>query len=66
MTLDELLDIYNDRVLRTLDYSIARKRNRIHYQLWRNMIFSEWMAYMDHARTEPYHCIAPFTVSAFS
>jgi len=55
LTLDELLDIYSDRVLRTLDYSVAQKRDRIHYQLWRNMIFSEWMAYMDHARTKPYH-----------
>ena len=55
LTVEELLDIYSDRVLRTLDCSVARKRDRIPHQLWRNTVFSEWMAYMDHPRTKPYH-----------
>ena len=28
---------------------------QVHYQLWRNMIFSEWMASEDHPKTKAFH-----------
>jgi hypothetical protein len=44
LTLAELLDIYSDDALRILDLEKARAATRVHYQLWRNMVFAEWMA----------------------
>ena len=55
LTLDELLDIYWDPSLRILNYTHARSQNRIHYQLWRNMVFAEWMAKLEGERTTAYH-----------
>ena len=52
LTLDELTGIYQDRMLRTLNLSKAENSNRIHYQLWRNMIFAEWMAGLNGSRVE--------------
>jgi hypothetical protein len=55
LTLDELLEIYHDANLQILDYSRARVASQVHYQLWRNMTFSEWMAREDHPRTKAFH-----------
>jgi len=55
LTLDELLEIYHDPGLKVLDYEAAHSRRRIHYQLWRNMVFSEWMAKADHPKTRAFH-----------
>jgi hypothetical protein len=29
--------------------------SQVHYQLWRNMTFSEWMAREDHPQTKAFH-----------
>ncbi len=55
LTLDELLDIYHDPTLRILDHAQACSASQVHYQLWRNMVFSEWMAREDHPSTKAYH-----------
>ena len=38
-----------------LNYSLARTLDQIHYQLWRNMLFAEWMARQDDPGTQAYH-----------
>jgi hypothetical protein len=55
LTLEELLEIYWDSSLRILNHSKAHSSDRIHYQLWRNMVFAEWMARLASPRTQPYH-----------
>jgi len=55
LTLDELIEIYQSPELKTLDYAAAQRACRVHYQLWRNMIFAEWMAKLDHPNTKPFH-----------
>ena len=55
LTLDELLRIYRDDSLRILDYAKARSADRIYYQLWRNMVFAEWMAGREAHSTRAYH-----------
>ena len=55
LTKQELLDIYQDRELSILDQDQARRRPRVHYQLWRNMVFAEWMARADAQTTRAYH-----------
>jgi hypothetical protein len=55
LTLDELRQIYQSPELETLDYGKASQASQIYYQLWRNMIFAESMAKLDHHNTEPYH-----------
>src|SRR5262249_55577925 len=42
-TLAELLAIYSGDDLRILDLPKARAADRVHYQLWRNMVFAQWM-----------------------
>jgi hypothetical protein len=44
LTKSELLEIYQDSALRMLDMEKARRAERVYYQLWRNMVFAEWMA----------------------
>lgn len=44
LTKDELLSIYSDKSLAMLDRQIANTAERVYYQLWRNVTFSEWMA----------------------
>ncbi len=44
LTLNELIEIYQDRTLRTLSLEKAVQSKQVHYQLWRNMVFAEWMA----------------------
>ena len=53
--IDELLEIYHDPCLQILDYDRARMASQVHYQLWRNMTFSEWMAREDHRQTKAFH-----------
>jgi hypothetical protein len=55
LTKGELLDIYRDPSLRILDAEIARGAERVYYQLWRNTVFAEWMAYQDRKTTKAYH-----------
>ena len=55
LTLDELLGIYRDDSLRILDYAKAALADRVPYQLWRNMVFAEWMAQSESAQTRAYH-----------
>jgi len=51
LTKTELLDIYQDPQLGALDLDRARKAERVFYQLWRNMVFAEWMAKQDGGQT---------------
>lgn len=55
LTLDELLGIYRDDSLRILDYANAHSADRVPYQLWRNMVFAEWMAKSESTQATAYH-----------
>jgi hypothetical protein len=55
LTLNELLGIYHDSRLSILDHRKAHSARQVHYQLWRNTVFSEWMAREDHPRTKAFH-----------
>jgi len=55
LTIDQLVRIYQDPCLRILDYGLAGKRDSIHYQLWRNMTFAEYMAGRDTPTTKAFH-----------
>jgi len=55
LTLDELLEIYCDPRLAILNHPKAVEAPRVAYQLWRNIIFAEWMAAEDHPHTKAYH-----------
>jgi hypothetical protein len=55
LTKQELLDIYQDHELAILDLDQARRRQQVHYQLWRNMVFAEWMARAAGQSTRAYH-----------
>jgi hypothetical protein len=54
LTKNELLDIYSDRSLRYLDQELAAASESVFYQLWRNVVFSEWMARKAQAGTQAY------------
>jgi hypothetical protein len=54
LTKNELLDRYRDPALRSLDVEKARGSERVYYQLWRNMVFAEWMANADNLGTKAY------------
>lgn len=56
LTKNELLTIYSDRHLRMLDRKIANAAERVYYQLWRNVTFSEWMARAAGDGSTPYFC----------
>jgi len=55
LTAEELLSIYSHPSLELLDVGKAWKQSQIQYQLWRNMVFAEWMARQDHETTQAYH-----------
>ena len=55
LTLDELIELYQDPGLQILDVEKAESAQRVAYQLWRNTIFAEWMASVDHPNTRAYH-----------
>jgi hypothetical protein len=55
LTKDELLDLYRDPGLQILDVDRARAADRIFYQLWRNMVFAEYMAMLDSPTTLAFH-----------
>lgn len=55
LTLGQLITLYRDPALYFLDYEEALGRDSIHYQLWRNLIFAEWMAGKDGPSTRAYH-----------
>jgi hypothetical protein len=55
LTKVELLDTYGDPSLQILDVDRARTAERVYYQLWRNMVFAEWMAGQDGRTTRAYH-----------
>lgn len=52
LTLDELVSIYQAKEVQSLDLPKAEEAVRIHYQLWRNLVFAEWMATMDSTSTQ--------------
>lgn len=54
LTKNELLEIYQDADLVTLDVEKARRSERVYYQLWRNVVFAEWMAGYGNAATVAY------------
>jgi hypothetical protein len=55
LTFAELLSIYHDPELRILDHDLALRQSQIHYQLWRNLVFAEWMAACESPDTRAYH-----------
>ena len=55
LTLAELVGIYQDPRLNILDYRRGEAAQRVHYQLWRNTLFAEWMGTTDHPATRAYH-----------
>ncbi len=54
LTKNELLDLYWDHMTKTLNLEKAHAVNRVPYQLWRNLIFAEWMASKDSSSTKPF------------
>lgn len=56
LTLAELIDIYTTPALRYLDREQARQTERVYYQCWRNVVFSEWMSQADGLGTTAYFC----------
>jgi hypothetical protein len=55
LTLEELLEIYRDPDLKILDVERAKSEGLVYYQLWRNLVFSEYMARLDSPRTLAFH-----------
>ena len=55
LTADELVSIYTDPCLQLLDVSKAMRQPHIHYQLWRNMVFAEWMSMQGDGTSTAYH-----------
>lgn len=55
LTIDQLVTIYQDSKLTTLNYAEAARRDALHAQLWRNTIFAEWIARQDSPETEWFH-----------
>jgi len=55
LTLDELLSLYDEPEHHILNREAARASDRVFYQLWRNMVFAEWMARFDERQTKAYH-----------
>lgn len=47
LTLGQLIQIYQWPEMRLLDVQEASRRDVIHYQLWRNLIFADFMAQQD-------------------
>lgn len=54
LTLGQLIQIYQWPGMKFLDLEEAGRRDAIHYQLWRNLVFAEWMARQDSASTKGY------------
>jgi hypothetical protein len=54
LTKNELLDIYQDPALQMLHLEKARRAERVYYQLWRSVVFAEWMARHANAGTVAY------------
>lgn len=54
LTTEELVSIYSDETHQLLNIKEAKKRQRIHYQLWRNTVFAEWIARQDHEKSQAY------------
>jgi len=54
LTKDELLNTYADLSLQMLDRQKAAEADRVYYQLWRNLVFAEWMALAAEHGTQPY------------
>jgi len=55
LTFHELLNIYQFRGMKIADPRSAREAKRLPYQLWRNMVFAEWMAKADCSTTKAFH-----------
>ena len=55
LTKQELVSIYQDDSLRIVNVQAAESSSRVYYQLWRNTVFAEWMARLDHPQTQAFH-----------
>ena len=55
LTADELVSIYAAPSLQLLDARKAMRQPHVHYQLWRNMVFAEWMSQQGHSTSKAYH-----------
>src|SRR5262249_38703932 len=55
LTKQELIDIYADPVCRIIDPDKARKAERIHYQLYRNVQFASYMSALAGGGTQAFH-----------
>ncbi len=51
LTIGQLIQIYQWPQMRLLDAAAAGKRDAIHYQLWRNLVFADYMAGRDSLAT---------------
>jgi hypothetical protein len=54
LTKKELIQIYQAPNLKILDVAKAWSSPRVYNQLWRNMVFAEWMASLDASTTRAY------------
>jgi hypothetical protein len=54
LTKAELIDLYWNEALVTLDRNKARVASRVHYQLWRNLVFAESMTHIEGSSTPAY------------
>lgn len=54
LTLDQLVQIYQWPGMRLLALEEAHRRDRIHYQLYRNILMADFISQLDSDNTEPY------------
>lgn len=54
LTKAELLNIYDDPGLRLIDRRSASQANRVYHQLWRNIVFADWMGRQAHGDVNPF------------
>lgn len=54
LTLEELIDLYNDPALQILDFDKARSAEYVWPQLYRYLVFAEFMARLDSPNTQAY------------
>jgi hypothetical protein len=54
LTKSELLELYWDPSIKSLNREKAQAAPRVHYQLWRNLVFAEWMADFERNATPAY------------
>ena len=55
LTIDQFVQIYRDASLKILDFDAIARKDRVFYQLHRNMLFAEYMAALEGASTQAFH-----------